>query len=325
MNKDSELTVAMPGRFVPFHNSHLKVIENLADDERVKKIVLPVCGPNAFYTERDFMAYEEKASAIRLSVRHLRKKIIIFQADDIDDGPRWPSYLEELSPVKFNLVMSGNPYTKKLFDRAGVATESISQQYPISATLIRDLMVREVFDEVKSWHTLVPIGTKEILEAIKGDQRLARIHLHHPRPILTGDLIIPAEDYQNIAMIKRKKWPYPGRWAHSGGHRDPYELLKTTAMREGMEEAIDPQIHILTPTKVHWLGLYDKPFRDPRGDYVSHVYYCEPVPFKALRAADDASDFQVFSIFDLPPEREIAFDHLNMIKDYIKKRRFNGI
>src|SRR5207237_835932 len=114
---------------------------------------------------------------------------------------------------------------------------------------------KEIFENQKSWPSLVPEGTKELLESIKGDQRLARIVLSHPRPVVTADLLIPVDDWSHLALIKRKHWPFEGHWANSGGHREPYERLKLAAIREGAEEAIDPQIFILKHTKVHKLKV----------------------------------------------------------------------
>jgi len=133
----------------------------------------------------------------------------------------------------------------------------------------------------------------------------------YKNPGSTTDIII--ENEGNILLIKRNSWPFKNKWALPGGFLDcGKESLEEAAARELMEETS-------LSTKVKDLAFfrtYSNPHRDPRGHVISHVYIArrvEGIP----KAGDDAGDVRFFPLNNLP---ELAFDHRDIITDYIKNR-----
>lgn len=123
-------------------------------------------------------------------------------------------------------------------------------------------------------------------------------------PLITVDAIIEMENGK-IILIERKN-PPPG-WALPGGFVDPGESLAQAARREAEEE---------TSLKVEIIELfhiYSKPWRDPRGDTVSAVYYCkasgEP------QGGDDAARAEAFSPDEFP--KNMAFDHGKILEHFL--------
>lgn len=127
-------------------------------------------------------------------------------------------------------------------------------------------------------------------------------------PLLTVDAIIELPD-RNIVLVERK-YP-PMGWAIPGGFVDPGESLAHAVRREALEET---SLNIEVISIFH---VYSKPWRDPRGDTVSAVYYCradgEPV------GGDDAAKAAAFSPFDLPDD--IAFDHSMILHQFLEWKR----
>lgn len=125
-------------------------------------------------------------------------------------------------------------------------------------------------------------------------------------PLLAADAIIELSDKPNrpIVLIERKNPPYG--WAIPGGFMDVGERLEVSAIREAKEEVC------LDVTLKALLGMYSDPKRDDRGHTVTAVYVAEATG--EPQAADDAKNFQIFDIDDLPTD--LAFDHAQVLEDY---------
>ncbi len=153
----------------------------------------------------------------------------------------------------------------------------------------------------------------------------------HPRPAVTADVAIFTMHADDLAvlLIRRGEEPFKGAWALPGGHVEPGEPLERAAHRELEEETG------VTGLRLEQLGAYGDPGRDPRGHYVSVVYYTFVVA-EGLRprAGDDAVEVAWHPLRTLPfgggadgrptparaskrprpPGVEIAFDHLQLIE-----------
>ncbi len=125
-------------------------------------------------------------------------------------------------------------------------------------------------------------------------------------PFLTVDLIIEAGP--GIVLVRRKN-PPPG-WALVGGFVDYGESLESAAIREageetGLDVALLEQFH-----------TYSDPGRDPRHHTVTTVFIATASGIPV--GSDDAAEAAVFALDRLP--RPLAFDHGNIISDYIQYR-----
>ena len=100
-----------------------------------------------------------------------------------------------------------------------------------------------------------------------------------------------------------------GTWALPGGFVEIDEDLEAGANRE-LEEETGLKNIALTQFKT-----YGTPGRDPRGRTISVVYYgflTNKSP--KIEAGDDAAEASWFDLNDLP---ELAFDHEEILKDFI--------
>lgn len=135
---------------------------------------------------------------------------------------------------------------------------------------------------------------------------------------VTVDIVIISNN--NILLIKRKHKPFQDCWAIPGGFVEDYESVENAAKRELFEEtSIDADKHAIS---LQQFKVYSDPLRDPRQRVISVCFIStiEPVIINSLniKAADDAKEFQWFSLDQLPT---LAFDHSKIItdiKDHIK-------
>jgi len=133
-------------------------------------------------------------------------------------------------------------------------------------------------------------------------------------PLLTVDVIIEMLDQpgQPIVLIERKYPPYG--WALPGGFVDVGERLELAAIREAREETS------LDVCLVGLLGCYSDPERDERGHTVSAVYVATASGI--ANALDDAKNLAFFDASECP---RLAFDHAQIIEDYLQYRESGRI
>ena len=137
----------------------------------------------------------------------------------------------------------------------------------------------------------------------------------YPRPALTVDVILflKKRDDTFVLLIDRKNDPFKGEWAFPGGFVDMDEGLEQAALRELEEETGVSSICLTQFATYGTLG------RDPRGRTVSVIYSSEVSPSfeEKIVAGDDAAKVKWFSLKSLP---ELAFDHAEILNDYLQKQ-----
>ena len=131
--------------------------------------------------------------------------------------------------------------------------------------------------------------------------------MSYKSPKLTVDGLVLKD--KKILLIKRKNYPFKGKWALPGGFVEYGEKTEDAAVREVFEET-----GLKTKIK-EIIGVYSDPKRDPRGHTVSVIYLLEMCGGK-LKSNDDASDAKFFDLNQLP---KLAFDHNKIVKDALRK------
>ncbi|MEV0065381.1 NUDIX domain-containing protein [Amycolatopsis sp. NPDC050768] len=117
----------------------------------------------------------------------------------------------------------------------------------------------------------------------------------------------------HVLVIQRGWNPHKGKLALPGGHVDRNETSRDAAVRELAEET---GIQVPRGTFVDQVGVWDDPFRDARGRYVSVAYsvviYDAPDPV----AADDAAAAEWMPVHiatRVADKGGFAFDHHQML------------
>lgn len=139
----------------------------------------------------------------------------------------------------------------------------------------------------------------------------------YPRMQVTVDAVIlrAQEDGDEILLIERKHAPYEGCWAIPGGFVDMDETLADAAKRELYEETG------IVVEKLVQIHTFDAINRDPRDRTISTVFLGFANEDATIKAGDDASTADWFSMDALPP---LAFDHeqiLGYVEKYISKTK----
>ncbi|HZA01658.1 MAG TPA: NUDIX hydrolase [Hyphomicrobiaceae bacterium] len=129
-------------------------------------------------------------------------------------------------------------------------------------------------------------------------------------PLLTVDCIA-LDSKGRVLLIKRKNPPFEGWYALPGGFVDVGETVEEACRRELREETG------VKAGKLHLVGVYSNPARDPRGHTVAVVFLTR-VGRATARAGDDAADAEWVAKWRTLP---LAFDHAKILSDGLRMAR----
>ena len=155
--------------------------------------------------------------------------------------------------------------------------------------------------------TLAPLGCSS-------DERLKTVQAHMP-PILTTTAIIEIYEgvqFKGIVLIERGKAPW-GK-AIPGGKVEYGETVENAIRREMMEEVN------LDLNDLRQFHVYSDPSRDFRHHSVEVAHVAKA--YKNPTAGDDAAKAFIVKLEDIP-WNELAFDHAQVLKDYLEWRNGN--
>ena len=133
-------------------------------------------------------------------------------------------------------------------------------------------------------------------------------------PVPSVDIIL--QKGSEILLVKRKNEPFKDHLALPGGFVNEAESVESAAMREAFEEiSLD-----IEPIDI--LGVYSDPKRDPR-KHVLTVVFVGTILNGVPNPRDDSSEIEWVRLDDIQ-KKNLAFDHKQILSDYIEWRRAGG-
>lgn len=122
-------------------------------------------------------------------------------------------------------------------------------------------------------------------------------------PLLTVDCVV-LDPRGRVLLIRRKRPPFEGQYALPGGFVELGETVEDACRRELLEETG------VEARKLHLIGVFSDPARDPRGHTVSVAFLTRVRSAKAS-AGDDAAAVEWLTNWQRPP---LAFDHKAILR-----------
>lgn len=333
------------GRFQPFHQGHLVVVDKalkLADQ------VIMICGSaHQPRTVRNPWSVEEREAMIRGAVPgddNKRLHIVPIMDAAYNDN----IWLERVQ-AKVNGLVKAIHFAETV-PRIGLITgdKDHSAYYPdlfpqwellgvenhqgISGSQIRELFFAEggsgdgIGNELSK---LVPEMAINFLAEFRSSEAFAEIKAEHdfvtqyrhawnvapyPPTFVTVDAVIIQSGH--ILMIERKGRPGQGLLALPGGFLDHGEKLLDACLRELREETcLDIPAAVLKGS-IRGQEVFDEPYRSARGRTITHAFYFELKAAKTLprvKGGDDAKHAMWVPLADLEP-MAIFEDHYSIIQ-----------
>ena len=126
-------------------------------------------------------------------------------------------------------------------------------------------------------------------------------------PLLTVDCVV-IDRQGRVLLIRRKHPPFEGHYALPGGFVDVGERVEDACRRE-LEEETGAKVG-----RMHLIGVYSQPDRDPRGHTCSVAYLARARSNK-VQAGDDAAAAEWVANWR---KQKLAFDHMQILTDAFK-------
>ncbi|MCI4373559.1 MAG: nicotinamide-nucleotide adenylyltransferase [Thermoplasmata archaeon] len=157
------------GRFQPFHNGHLRVVESIRRGRPDAALLLAIGSAEESYTWKNpFTAGERFEMMDRTLATEDGPRVHVVPVADIRRHAQWVRYLESLLP-SFDRVYTNNPLTRLLFERAGYAVESPPLY---SRKKFEGEHIRRCLATNRGWRPLVPPAVATYLTEIEAPHRL---------------------------------------------------------------------------------------------------------------------------------------------------------
>ncbi|PHV10495.1 bifunctional nicotinamide-nucleotide adenylyltransferase/Nudix hydroxylase [Chitinimonas sp. BJB300] len=327
------------GRFQPFHNSHLALLQQaLAQAPKVVVVLGSAFSPRS---TRNPFNVEERQQLIAASLGADVDRVYFVPMRDYYNGPRW-------SAAVLQAVTEALPKGVKvgLFGHYKDASSAYLDDFPtwplvhtdnINGLNAADLR-RQWFEDagaISTFSSQLPPPVRDFLQTFAQtkaftellaeynylvDYRKAWSVAPYPPVFVTADAVVRC--CEHVLLIQRGGLPGRGCWALPGGFLDQREQLAQASIRELMEETKlavpDSTLHAALCDQ----ALFDHPDRSTRGRTLTQAFYYQ-LPLSELptiEAADDAQAARWVPISALKGMESQMFDDHFMILD-----RFIGL
>jgi len=157
----------MVGRFQPFHNGHLSLVQQIF--EECDELIIAIGSAQFNYIYKDPFTAGERILMIHASLVDsgidLSKCYIIPVVND-ENNARWFAHLKSMVP-HFNVLYSGNEFVMTITSESTIKQPNFVNKNEYNGTNIRKLMVTS-----RNWKKLVPNAVFLIIEKINGVKRV---------------------------------------------------------------------------------------------------------------------------------------------------------
>lgn len=164
-------TALFIGRFQPFHNGHLSVVQQALNEIDFLIIGIGSAEEN-FLPANPYTASErwEMIVAALDEVKIPRDRYVVLPVRNINNYAIWVEHVSKLVP-SFQSVYTGSPIVKKLFEDHGkYEVHEAKIEVQVNATTVREYLLKN-----ENWESLVPPAVALYLKKNDRDKRLALV------------------------------------------------------------------------------------------------------------------------------------------------------
>ena len=341
-------TAVYIGRFQPFHNGHLALLNQaLAIAPRV---VVVIGSAHQARSPKNPFTWEERAEMIRLALpEDERSRIEFLPVRDYYDETRWLKAVHE--GVQAQIAKRADPRLGSigLVGHFKDATSEYLQGFPgwrlhsveriaaADGTALRDAFFACAADDVdatlaalvgqapsttlgylRAWSRL------PLFEALAAEWRMLKAYraswsaAPYPPVFVTVDSIVQCAGH--VLLVRRGQAPGKGLYAVPGGFIEQRETAYQSALRELREET---QLHLLDASMRQCLratAVFDHPDRSQRGRTITHAHHFDlgGRELPEVVAGDDAAAALWTPIGELPAlEDQFLDDHFHMLDHFL--------
>ncbi|MCI4350427.1 MAG: nicotinamide-nucleotide adenylyltransferase [Thermoplasmata archaeon] len=172
------------GRFQPFHRGHLAVVETTRRARPKATVLLGVGSAQASFTSVDPFTAGERIEMIGLALDEAKiRNYAAIPIPDIHRHSLWVAHVVSLVP-KFERVVTNNPLTRLLFERAGYEVDGVEW---VERDRFQGSVIRAALREGAPWESLVPPAVAKYLVDLDAAGRLHQLARDEGRSAPVGE------------------------------------------------------------------------------------------------------------------------------------------
>jgi len=157
------------GRFQPFHDGHLRVVESVLAE--VDELVIGIGSADASHELRDPFTAGERLMMIQKTLESKKTTTYVVPIEDLDRNAVWVSHVQSMSPW-FDVAYANNPLVVRLFEEAGV---EVRQTEMFDREHLKGSEIRQVMLDDGDWTQYVPDPVTEVVDEIDGVERIRAV------------------------------------------------------------------------------------------------------------------------------------------------------
>ncbi len=157
------------GRFQPFHNGHLQVVERISAD--VDELVIGIGSADASHTVKNPFTAGERLMMIRKTLEPYEITDYVVPIEDLNRNSVWVSHIQSMAP-RFDVAYSNNPLVVRLFEEAEI---EVRQTEMFNREDLKGSEIRDGIIEGEGWRECVPDAVAAVIDEIDGVSRLRQI------------------------------------------------------------------------------------------------------------------------------------------------------
>lgn len=331
--------VVFIGRFQPFHNGHLEIIEEAL--KQGQKVIVALGSHRTSKNIKNPWSSDLRINMIQQSLPfEVRDRLVFISLRDYFYNDQiWLAELHQkvsqITEGSQSVALIGQ-YTDKSSYYLNLFPQwdflPLETKHKTHATEIRNMYFRgEPIDRLvpfyvdyylKNWQKTVDY------EELKGEfdfvNKYKEIWAQAPFPptFVTTDAVVIQSGH--VLLVKRKAMPGKGKWALPGGFIKQNEAIVDAALRELFEETrLKVNKDKARACMVGEPKVFDYPGRSLRGRTITHaicIYLKDGYNLPEVKGGDDAEGAQWVPIGDLPlHEDQFYEDHLQIINYWLTK------
>ncbi|MDD3257483.1 MAG: nicotinamide-nucleotide adenylyltransferase, partial [Methanocorpusculum sp.] len=130
------------GRFQPFHNGHMQVIESIVKTREVNELIIGIGSADTSHDLRHPFTAGERVLMITRSLNGLAIPFYVIPLEDVRRNALWVAHVKSMVPP-FDIVYSSNPLVVQLFKEAGIPVHSspLYLRESLAGTVVRKKML----------------------------------------------------------------------------------------------------------------------------------------------------------------------------------------
>lgn len=155
------------GRFQPFHIGHLSALHFALS--KVDNLWIGLGSSNKPpQKDNPFSADERKEMILSSIDESIKQKIRLYPIPDVDNHKKWIENINNTVP-QYDVVFTNDELTRHIYEKNGTKVMAIpfTKRDVLSGTNIRHRILND-----QEWQSLVPDGTRKLLQKISAKDRL---------------------------------------------------------------------------------------------------------------------------------------------------------